>query len=393
MGNRKFFLVLTYTLLLVMLAGCWDEKELEDRAFIAGISIDLADEQGEKTRFEMTNQLVVPSGLPTAGGGGSGKAFRNLTQTGESLNEINNAISRQANRKTNIEHLDLVLISKDLAKEERLFADIMDVFIRQANMRRGILMAVVDGKAKDLLAVETEHEKIPAQYIGELLETPQVTETTEPVRVGDIQEHLLTNRSYILPEIKLYSDNSINYETLAVFQGHTGQMMGSLIGEEAKGLNLIIGENQRGSVTADVEGDQATFLVKEGSSKIKLKNKNKQNLEFQVDIEITASIAEYFGSIDFYKKEKLKKFEKALEDRIKKLAEDSAKKVKDDLQIDVLTFDEYLRMHHYDLWKEVEGEWDYGENYFAKSNIKINVTSKIEEPGNSIRIKKGGGWQ
>ncbi|MGJ9458421.1 Ger(x)C family spore germination protein [Oceanobacillus sp. CF4.6] len=392
MRNRKFSVVLTSTFLLVILAGCWDDVEVEDRAFISGVAVDLAGEQGGNTRFEMTNQLIVPAGIgtPSGGGGGGEKAFRNLSQTGESLYEINSAISKQANRKTNIEHIEIAIISKDLAKEKGLFADIMDVFIRQENMRRGILMAISDGKAKDFLDLETEHAKVPAQYVSELMENRQVAETTEPIRVGDIQEDLLMNRSYIIPQIAMYADNSINYEGLAVFQGHTSQLVDTLKGDEAKGLNLIIGENQQGSITADVEGDQATFLIKKGGSKLKLKNKSKENLEFQVDIEINASIAEYFGSLDFYKKENRDKFEKALEDKVKKLAEDASKKIKDDLQVDVLTFDKYLRMHHYKLWKEIEGDWDYGENYFAKSNIKINVKTTIQEPGNSIRMKKEG---
>ena len=378
---------------MFLLTGCWDSVEVEERAFITGIAVDLAEEQGENITYEMTNQFVVPSGLGTATTPSLGKAYRNLHQTGESLYDIDESIARQTSDKNSVEHLDVVIISSDIVKEVDLFAKTLDVFIRQQNMRRGILLAIGDEEAKELLNVLPEQEKIPAQYITKLLEINENTITTEPIRIGDVQESLLNNRSFIIPKISVFSKNSINYEGLAVFRGKTSQMVDILEGDDAKGLNLIIGKNQLGGIAANIEGDQVTYSISEGDSKIKLLNGDKNNLVFQVDIDVTAQIREFSGSVDFYKEAILKKFEKVLEDKIKKISEDTAAKVKDELQVDVLTFDNYLRIHHYALWKEVEGDWDYGENYFAKSDINIHVNATVETPGSSIRVKEkdGGG--
>ncbi|WP_087974641.1 Ger(x)C family spore germination protein [Oceanobacillus rekensis] len=393
MKSKLPCLSFTFCLLFVFLTGCWDSVEVEERAFNTGIAVDLAEEQGENTTYEMTTQFVVPSGLGTAGEAGGGKAFRNLQQTGESLYDINASIARQTSEKSNIEHLDVVIISKDIAEETGLFTNILDVFVRQQNMRRGILLAIGDEKAKDILNVEAEQEKVPSQYVTKLLEGNENPITTEPVRVGDIQEYLLSNRSFIIPKLSVFSKNSINYEGLAVFRGKTGQMVDSLEGEDAKGLNMIIGKNQQGSITAAVDDDQVTYSISEGSSKIKLTNKDKNNLVFQVDIDLTAQIREFNGSLDFYKRENMDKVEKVLKEEIKKIAEGSVKKVKDDLQVDVLTFGNYLRIHHYALWKEVEKDWDYGENYFAKSDININVNTNVQTPGNSIQLTEDDGGE
>ncbi|MFD2044742.1 Ger(x)C family spore germination protein [Ornithinibacillus salinisoli] len=390
MGIKIFVQILISSLFFILLAGCWDGIELEDRAFLAGVAVDLAEEQGGKLRFELTNQFVVPAGLGSATEAGGGKAFRNLSQTGESLYEINARISKQANRTINTDHVEIVVVSQNVAKKTGLFADVLDVFIRQQTMRRGILIAIVDGKAGDVLHVETEHVKIPGQYISELLENKQTPETIIPVRIGDIQESLLNNRSFIIPQVATFTKNSVNYEGIAVFHGHTSQMVDTLNGDDAKGLNFIIGNGQEGSVTADVEEEQVTYIISNGSSKIKLKNRDKENMSFEVDMDITASIVEYFGTLDFYKKNNQEKFEKALEEKIKTLTEGTVEKVKDELQVDVLGLDNYLRMNHYSLWEEVKGDWDYGENYFSKSDIKVNVNTTVREPGNSIRVKKKG---
>ncbi|MUK88017.1 Ger(x)C family spore germination protein [Ornithinibacillus sp. L9] len=391
MVNKGYHQLFIFLVLTLLLSGCWDEIELEDRAFVSGIGIDLVESQGQNNIFELTDQLVVPAGLGSPTELSGEKAYRNLTQRGDSLFEINAKISKQANRVLNPDHLEVIIFSKEVVEKENLVADLLDAFLRHQNMRRGVLLAIAEGKAKDLLYVETEHAKLPAQYLSELLVNREIPETIEPIRIGDVHEKILNNRSFILPELAVYADNSVNYQGIAIFQGVSKKLVDTITGDEAKGLNFIRGENQEGSITADVEGKKTTFSVLEGGSKIKLTNKDKNNLSFQVDIEATVQIAEYFGEIDFYKKENKAKFDKALKDKLTKAAEDAVKKVKDELQVDVFKFDEYLRMHHYKLWEVIKEDWDHGENYFANSDLNINVKATVREPGNTIRIKQDGG--
>ncbi|WP_179151963.1 Ger(x)C family spore germination protein [Oceanobacillus senegalensis] len=391
MGNKKVIaLISLFSVMLLLLTGCWDEVELEERAFVSGVAVDLAEEHGGKITFEMTEQVVVPGGLGTTTQPGGGQAFRNVGDSSESLFEINTNISRQLNRKTNVEHLDLIIVSSELAKKKELFADILDVFVRQQNMRRGIILAIADEKAKDLLYVEPEHIKIPSKYITELMENNESPITSETTRLGDIQENLLMGKSYTIPLLSMVSDKTIEYEGVALFHGQTSRLVDTLKDDEAKGLHFIIGRNQRGSVISEVEGKQTSFVITEGDSKYKLTNNDKNNLTFQVDINITAQITEYFGTMDLYKNKSLRKFERALQRRIKTMAEKTLEKVKDDLQVDVLQFDRYLRIHHNKLWEEIKEDWDHGENYFSQSDIEINVKANVTEPGTSVRMRQKG---
>ncbi|SHG88972.1 Ger(x)C family spore germination protein [Ornithinibacillus halophilus] len=390
---NKAFKIVTFFVPLVLLVGCWDDIEIEDRGFLSGVAVDLAGEQEEKLYFELTHQIVVPSGLGSTTQPGGGRAFRNLSQTGESIFKINRDISRQANRKINVEHLNIALFSTDIIEKEGVFPKILDIFVRQQSMRRGLKLAVAEGKAKELFYVQTEHVKIPAQYLSELLENREVPITVEPTRVGDIQEALLQNRSFALPQLTLFSDNSVNYSGIAAIRGKTGQWVGTIYEEEAKGRNFIFGRNLQGNLTTTMDGELLTVNITKGGRKVTLKNKDKHNLKFDVDIEVEASIAEYYGTIDVMTKETNDKFSKALEDEIKEQSELAIAKLKDELKVDIFDFDDYLTMYHYELWKEVEDDWDYGENYFSKSDININVNAIILDPGSSFKVKQDGGEQ
>lgn len=375
---------------LVTLSGCWDEVQIEERAFLSAVAIDLAEDDGGKAILELTEQIIVPAGLGTITEPGGGKAYRNISRTGEGIFETNRDISRQENRKMDVEHLDLVIISKELAEQEDMLANVLDVFVRQEYMRRGIFIVVADNKAKTLLNVEPEHVKIPAEYITEIMENAESVATMKPIQIGDVQEKLLINRSFTVPLLTEVADNSIYYQGIAVIAEKPNKLVDTLTGADAKGRQFITGGAQDGSVTTEVEGEQATFEITGSSSDYKLLNRDKNALEFQVDISLTAAIREYFGTVDFYKEENLKIFEQAFEKEVKKLSEIAVRKMKDELQVDVLDFDKYLRIHHNKLWNEIKQDWDHGENYFSESKITINVKGTITQPGTSVRVNSRG---
>ncbi|UOQ86475.1 Ger(x)C family spore germination protein [Gracilibacillus salinarum] len=387
--KHKCITIFIGVIMLTLLTACWDTIELEDRAFVAGHALDIAEqqEQGDQTTFEMTEQLVVPSGLGTILRPGGGPAFRNISEVGKSLYDIDTKISRQINRISNIEHLEISLISKEIAEIEGLFPKVLDVFTRHQKMRRGLLIAITEDKATDYLTIQPEHVKLPARYLSELLENKRVPVTTGPVRMGDVQEHLLNNQSFVIPVLQIVSDKVVEYKGLGAFRGQSGQMVGVLEEEDAKGRNIIVGENQQGTITTTLLKEPITYYVDNGSSKFTLTNINKDNLHITVEIQLEARIAEYFGSIEMYSKKNQKKLKKALENRIETLVQAAVTKVKDDLQVDIFTFDDYLRIHHYDFWQEVKQNWDTGENYFSKSTITFKVDADIEQPGNTYQVK------
>ncbi|MEK3907606.1 Ger(x)C family spore germination protein [Oceanobacillus sp. FSL W7-1309] len=393
MRNKKMLLVILFSFVSITLSACWDDAELEDREFIVGVAIDLVEDAGDGDKmFEMTQQSAVPAGLATATDSGSGKAYLNLSQTGKTLNQINAKISKQTNNMINTEHLKLILVSRELAEEPGLFTNVIDVFIRVQGFRRGIKVAIVDGEspAKEILNIDPGHAYIPAQYINELLENEVTPETMDPLRIGELQELLLNKSSFTVPLLTKHSASTANYESVSVFDGNSSRLVDTISGEDAMGLNFILGRNQVGSVSTEVEGEQIAFSIKHGNSKIKLINSNKDALAFHIDMNVEAQVEEYHGYKDYYTKEGVKQFEKVLDQKIKLMTERTIRKLKDDLQVDVMKLDDHLRMFHYDVWKQVKDNWDHGENYFANSGVTVDVNSVLVEPGSIIQIKRKG---
>ncbi|MEC2159435.1 Ger(x)C family spore germination protein [Virgibacillus halodenitrificans] len=379
--------------ILIFLSGCWDRVEIEERGFVIGSGIDLAEEQGgDHTQVTLTNQFVIPAGLgtPSEGGGAEQKAFTNLSASGNSVFDINRKMAKLTNRTPFYQHLKIIVLAEELVMKPYLLEDVMDLFIRDQEMRRGVHVVIAEGEARKILDIEPMKEKLPMLYIESMLKNSyKNAEIIEEIHVNDIHLYLLDTKSYIIPLITM-EGNKIAYKGVAVFQGEEDRMVGSLVGDDLVGLNLVTGKVKEGSIEAEVEGKLMTLEILDASRKIKVKSKSKEKVVFSVDIKIAASIAETFGSEDFTKKRTLKIIEKALKEKVHKIVNQAIVKVKDDLKVDAFRLSSELYQKHYPFWEEIEEDWDRGENIFSKSEIEVKVQTEIKNAGVTNRTEKEG---
>ncbi len=419
--NKRFIFLLLSPLLL---AACWDKIEVEERGFVSGIAIDLANshskmdineqaqpqEQGEgetrlqqdekilkqnndedygnkNNKFKLTQQLIVPSGLGQAQNSGGNKvpAFRNLSQTGDTIIEMNRDMIKQAGRITNVTHLDVVLFSEEVATQEGLFADLMDIFLREKEMLRSVKVAITKDHAGDYLYILPENEKIPGMYISKLLENKSNLEIAQLLTVGDVQALLLSKKSFAIPILNIVNTSTINYTGLSIYNGKKKKLVGMLTHDNAKGVNFINSHDQTGTINIKYNNQDITLEILKVNSKISLKNKDKNHLKFQIVINVDAGIAEQYGSLDVMNEDHYKDLKKALEEEITKITTRTVSILQKDVQTDLLGLNTHLYKYHYPLWSKIKDDWEGGQLYFLKSDVNIDVNVTIEKPGNILK--------
>lgn len=377
----KIKLIMISIISLVFLSGCWDDVEIEDRSFTVGIAVDLVEEGREYPELAMTQQVIVPVAFSTTVTR-PGQAYRNATAEGRSLFEINRRTTKYASTYITVTHLKVVLFSEDVVKQEKVLPNIMDIFLREMEMRRTINVAIVTGDAKQILTIEPEHELVPALYIEGLLSNEESMITIKPVRLGEVHENLLLKSSFILPQIKKYNDKIAEYEGLAIYHAPSQKVIGTLRENKAKGVDFLRAEEHSGSIITNIGDAQISNEILHVKSKIKLKNKDKDNLQFDINLSVNASIAEVLGSVDLMSNKNYDKIKKALEDEIKKITVDSLDTLQNEMNADVIGINKYLNQSHYKLWESVKDNWEEKDGYFSKSDINVNVNVIIDQPGN-----------
>lgn len=371
---------------VLLLSGCWDMVNIEERGFIVAMAVDLAeDNENAKghNRIILTSQIAVPPnlGTPSNSGAGGGKGYMNLSATGESMYAIAQDVANQTNKIPFFEHVKLVVVSEEVAAIPELFANVMDVLIRNRDTRRGIKVLIAKGKAKDILNIEPENDKLPARYINKILDN-SLTKTGEirPVRVGDIHEYLLTESSFVLAKISP-GDKKLNFEGGSVYNGHAKKTTGSLNMDEMLGFDLIIGENVRGPIVFDFNDQLTIYSIRGASSKIKINDKDPKNITITISIKLEGEIQETFGTVLLSEKGVIKGLERAITKKVEEITKKTIHKAQKDLETDIFGMEDKLKKFHYDTWKEVHNNWDHGENYFSKSNIHVNVNVKVRTDG------------
>ncbi|API93534.1 Ger(x)C family spore germination protein [Virgibacillus sp. 19R1-5] len=390
---KQLIAVIICSISLLFLSACWDRIEIEDRGFVVGSAIDLG-EKKDNNKYEIlfTNQFVIPAGLgtPLQGGGAQQEAYKNITVTGGSVFEIFREMATLSSETPFFSHMKVVIVSEEVAKEPELLSKVMDVFIRDHEMRRGIKVAIAkEGlQAKDILDVSPKDQKVPALYIESLMESNyKNAKSLAPVPVGQLRELMLDNRSYTLPEIEIMDDKALKYKNAAVIRAQKNLMVGSLSDKETMGLTLLTEDDQNAPINVNVDGEAAVIELTSGGNSYHLLNKNKDNLKVEIKLNLKATVAEMHGYSKLTSESFIKKLEHATENKIDELTEGTIKVAQNDLQVDFIGLGDELFHRHYDIWQQVKDDWDVGKNYFSKAEIDVKVDTTIKKTGASDNFK------
>ncbi|PFN99644.1 hypothetical protein COJ85_19190 [Bacillus sp. AFS076308] len=137
---------LLFLVVVCLLTGCWDRKELEDRSYVIGLGIDKSEHKGE---IKVTMLLANPEVGSMQGGGGSTEKPREVISF-----DVNDFIAAKGtanaiiSRKISYEFLRIIIVSEAYAKEKKFVNTIMDTQMDK-EIRQNTYLAVSKENASD----------------------------------------------------------------------------------------------------------------------------------------------------------------------------------------------------------------------------------------------------
>ncbi|RID81833.1 Ger(x)C family spore germination protein [Peribacillus asahii] len=392
--------------LLFLVTGCWDQNEIEERGFVIGAAIDMVEEEkgdsgGEMSekelgdKYKLTYQFVVPgnfiggsSGGGQSGGGASeGKPFLNLTAEGTSIHQITRKMAAETSRKPYLEHINLIVLSEELARKGYL-KDVMDFFVRDHEMRRVAKVMVAEGEASKVLEINPQHEKMPVLFIDSLSENMVKHGTSlPPINIGDVHSYLLKGNSFVIPRI-VVKNNKGAILGATMFDSQDQKMIGTLNESETLGLNFITEKVESAVLEFLMNGQLVAFEIKDARSKIKADVFDKDQIKFTVKINVDGNVGEVYGDVALKSRSVLSEIEEKTAKEIERIINGVIDKVQKKYKADVFELGAYLKQEHYKTWKQVNKEWEKGENYFSKSVVDVQVRVDVRQIGASIKMVK-----
>ncbi len=381
------------------LAGCWDRVEIDQRGFVVGVGVDAAvpepegEEQSQKKSkaYRGTYQIVKPSGLSsTAGGMGGGKpqeAHMNITTEEDSLPSITSRVSSMVGRSPYFEHLQMIILSAELARKPDAVTDVLDYFLRDVEMRRDIKIIVSRGSAKNVLDVASLNEKYPVSYLVSVSENIKNTSyMLPPTRIGDMHEYMLKKDGYTIQTV-LTKGHDASFDGAAVFEGKSNLLLGFLNGPETQGLNLLQNRTKGGILKTKYDGSTIDIELEVAQRSIRADIRSPRDISFTINIRVEGMLDKSPGDTAVDTDRETIEMQQKLEAQIEATCRLTIDKLQKKYREDVIGLSAWLRHNHYGIWKQIKNEWN--ESIFP--NVKIDVVPYVElrRVGNIIKTEEG----
>ncbi|RFU66694.1 Ger(x)C family spore germination protein [Peribacillus glennii] len=388
-------LFFTSVMICIVLTGCWDSDEIDERAVVLAISIDKA--VGEKEEIKIAHkgkmsdladqpvirlsaQIALPGRIPlgpeTGGGGGSEQSpVWVVSVTGHTIDEAMLNLQQEVADEIFLGHLRVIVVSEEIARiGVNRFTDYLK---RNPEIRRTAWMVVSKGKADRFMQMAPKLERVPALYLSTVLDDAIDLGKFPSDFIGKFWSILSSNaQDAFLPYLDIKNKENVQIKGLAYFKGN--KMIGTTNPLEIGLFMGIIGEERGGYGTfvdsPEIDGFLLVRAMKR-DAKIKTSLKNGRP-HVRIILHYEAMISE--NEVDKNAKKPLNpkainsvegKFSKGVEKKVKQLI----KKTQKD-ESDIYGFGDHFRAKHPEYWKsKVRKLEDWHEQY---KNMTVQVDCK-----------------
>lgn len=374
--------VLLISLLFLPLAGCWDRRELDDLAIVAGTAVDKSESPEE---IEVSAQIINPGQVQSPGsqGSGNGQAVTLVKSSNKGVFDAIRDINKSFNRKPFWAHNRIIIISEELAKEG--IHRYLDFFYRDHEPYPTAYILISQGRASSLLELKPSIGNIEAFGLAELVENQAATSFSPEINLQQFIDDLLSESiSPIAPLgmiIKEKDKELVRLGGTAVFK--SDKLAGVFNEKETRGLLWIKGLVKGGIIEfpcPDKDKDIIALEIKSAKGKIEpqiIDNRIRMN----INIDITSDIGELMCFLDL-KNPSIQDFLKEQQEKVIKEEIQSAITQGKNLQTDVFGFGTALHHKYPALWKELAPDWG---DYLPELDYVVTIKSKLRRTGIIIK--------
>jgi len=361
--DKLLIIILT---ILILLTGCWDNIELDERAFITGIGIDSYNGKEEEKNQEVKDISKLKRYYMTLTYPNVGMIARKeegdpsyvYTTICASPADGRQQINMRSNKNVSLAHAEVVILGEELAKDEVKMRETLDIIHRSVHFNRKIKLLVSKGPARDILSMDSNKNMDMGLYIEETLEkenrSPRLpVKQTFDVTIKDIRE----NDAVVLPRIQK-GEREIILGGAAIICGY--KLAGWLDEWETMYFNILKDRVEDVVLTFRVEDEHITFEQFINETKKKVYEEKDGKLVVSFDVRFEGNINQhYLGTMYIpFDAEYLDKTERKVAEVIERDLLKLFEKIQKEYKSDVFALKEYLRRYEPDIYERVKDNWD-----------------------------------
>lgn len=377
---RTIFILLAA---LLLLTGCWDRREIEERSSVTAMGVDLI-RKNEQELIRLTVQLPIPLKIASGGGGAGGgksglEAVRIMSSTGRTYSEAVANLQKRMNQRLFFGHTRIIAFGERLARSG--LQRIIDPLRRNPQIRRMMWPVVVhNGEARDLLNSNPELEQIPTVYLFTMIENGTDMGVLPQITLGRFYVSLSNHGRQ--PALIYVDANKKDVKVEGVAALKEDRLVGFLADEEMWSWLRLTREKSGGDITFQTKEESSNFITFRPHSirrNMEFSEKNRR-IHTEITLAFEGDVVESTYDSNFRSPRNIAKLEKRLESLLTKNAQQVINTIQKDFQTDILGLGRKLRASHHHLWKRAD--WS---KTFPDVTINVRYDVKLRRTGMEMK--------
>lgn len=375
-------------LLLPLLSGCYNYRELNELGITTAVSIDYKD-----NNFYVIAEVINPIKQQDASSSNN-SPFVNYNSSSSSLQDAFRKIVLESPRQLYAAQLEIIVLSEEVVNNH--LEEVLEYFARNPEARTEIKMIVA--KTEDstkAITLQTLLTSLSSSNIINSLDLQsKVLGMAYPVTLNELLNmYIDPYLEVVLPSMTLYGNYEIGDEkenittsspkAIVKIDGSTitkdNKILGYLDLEESKTLNLINGKLKETIIKMNYYDGYIIF--EPNRIKVSRELDIKNNI-IKINISGYSKTKEIQSNINLKDPKEVEKLNKALNMELEKKITDTFNSIREKYGTDVFGFQELYYRTNYKYFKENCTNWY--EDIYPKIKLEVKANVRLYEKGNTL---------
>lgn len=379
----KKILALMLCMMSFMLQGCWDKVEIDDRAFVGGLYIDVLEdgkpksseikpfyEQDMKDKLKVIFSLANPKAI--AGGGESG--YVTVETEAESIPDAIRKIGVRLNRTPFFAHSKVFVVTENVLKDEKIFKELIDYVEREPDLNAQINVMMVDGDIGKLTKIKPKLDIYLVTYIQGVFNNAKNLSYIVPIKLLNLTAQLNAGDKAYIPIITVKEDE-IEIKGIALIKDF--KLYKKIDEKYLRAFQYLNSNLKGGRKFINYNGTSISYFIQDNYRDLYVKDDNGK-LKFTLKAELEGYIENNIFSKEALEKKDIDKMEEILSESFKLELEETIKYFQDDVGADYLGLEDYTRKNYNKVYKNFKDNWDEA---FKNAEFEIEAKAFIRRIG------------
>lgn len=383
--KRIKFLIL---LLLPLLSGCYNYRELNDLGITTAVSIDYKD-----NNFYVIAEVINPIKQQDASSSNN-SPFVNYNSSSSSLQDAFRKVVLESPRQLYAAQLEIIVLSEEVVNNH--LEEVLEYFARDPEARTEIkiIVAKTEDSTKAITLQTLLTSLSSSNIINSLDLQSKVLGMSYPVTLNELLNmYIDPYLEVVLPSMTLYGNYEIGDEkenittsspkAIVKIDGSTitkdNKILGYLDLEESKILNLINGKLKETIIKMNYYDGYIIF--EPNRIKVSRELDIKNNI-IKINISGYSKTKEIQSNINVKDPKEVEKLNKALNMELEKKITDTFNSIREKYGTDVFGFQELYYRTNYKYFKENCTNWY--EDIYPKIKLEVKANVRLYEKGSTL---------